>query len=105
MRRKPHLKPSEIYWLLRDLDNEGLLYLLAIAGKKHIQKAVSQFVTSLKDVQPLISGQTLLDEGYRPGPQFRTMLNQLVEAQLNGQVHTPPEALSYIRSRYPLEKD
>lgn len=105
MLNRPHLKPSEIYWLLQDLDIEGLLYLIAIAQKKYIQKAVSQFVTSFKNVQPLISGQALLEEGYKPGPLYRKMLNHLIEAQLNGQVHSPEQAMNYIRARYPLDNN
>lgn len=102
MLRRPHMKPSEIYWLLQDLNIEGLLYLFAIARKKFIQKAVSQFVTNLRNTQPLITGQNLLDEGYKPGPLFRTMLNHLIEAQLNGAVNSKSQAIQFLKSRYRL---
>ncbi len=100
MLRRPYLKPSEIYWLLLDLENEGLLYLMTIARKKYIQKAVSQFVTSLRDTTPLVSGRDLQKLGYTPGPQFRTMMNHVLEAQLNGTVRTKKEALALVKSRY-----
>ncbi len=105
MQRRPRMKPSEIYWLLQDLDIEGLLYLIAIAQKKYIQKAVSQFVTNFRNTEPLLNGQALVNEGYRPGPLFRTMLNHLIEAQLNDQISTTAEALEYIHSRFPMEKE
>ncbi|GAB4337231.1 MAG: CBS domain-containing protein [Desulfobulbaceae bacterium] len=105
MLRRPYMKPSEIYWLLKELDSEGLLYLMAVARKKHIQKAVSQYVTRLGSEQPLITGRDLQNMGYRPGPLFRTMLNHVIEAQLNGVIETRDQALEFIREHYPLPAD
>ncbi len=102
MLTRPRLKPSEIYWLLRELDNEGLLYLMAVARKKYIQKWVSQYVTHLRSVQPMITGKDLQQRGYRPGPDFKTMLNHLIEAQLDGKVTSQEEALAFIDRQYPL---
>ena len=102
MQSRPFMKPSEVYWLLVDLENEGLLYLMAIARKKHTQQAVSRYVTSMRKVRPLISGRDLQELGYRSGPAFRTMLNHLIEAQLNGEVNSREEAIELIQRNYPL---
>lgn len=102
MLHRPHMKPSEIYWLLQDLDNEGLLYLMSIARKKQIQKAVSQYVTRLDSEEPLLKGADLQRLGYRPGPSFKTMLNHVLEAQLNGEIRTREEAVRFVRTLYPL---
>uniref|UniRef100_UPI004056363A CBS domain-containing protein n=1 Tax=Candidatus Electronema sp. TaxID=2698783 RepID=UPI004056363A len=101
MLRRPVLRPSEIYWLLRGLDNEGLLCLMVIARKKHIQEAVSRYVTALRDTRPLISGQDLLELGLQPGPQFKQLLNHVLEAQLDGVVGNKEEALSLARKLFP----
>ncbi|MDW7773476.1 MAG: CBS domain-containing protein [Desulfobulbaceae bacterium] len=103
MLHRPYMKPSEIYWLLHDLENEGLLYLMAIARKKHIQKAVSQYVTQLDNAKPLIRGMDLQEMGYTPGPGYRAMLNHVIEGQLNGEIRTHKEALEFIRKHYPLD--
>jgi len=100
--KRPFVKPSEIYWLFADLDNEGLLYLMTIARKKHIQQAVSLYVTSLRMVTPLINGNELMEMGYKPGPNFRAMLNHLIEVQLDGLVQTKDEAVNFIASTYPV---
>ncbi|MHB8790431.1 MAG: CBS domain-containing protein [Desulfobulbaceae bacterium] len=102
MLHRPYLKPSEIYWLLRDLDNEGLLYLMAISRKKQIQKAISQYVTRLDSEQPLLRGSDLQSMGYAPGPSFRTILNHVIEAQLNGEIRTREEAEQFVRAHYPV---
>jgi tRNA nucleotidyltransferase (CCA-adding enzyme) len=97
MLRHSFLKPSEIYWLLRELDNEGLLCLMVIARKKHIQEAVSRYVTSLRDIRPLLNGQDLLELGLKPGPQFRPLLNQIIEAQLDGEINGREEAMVLVK--------
>jgi tRNA nucleotidyltransferase (CCA-adding enzyme) len=94
MLRRPLLKASEIYWLLRDIDNEGLLYLMVIARKKYIQQAVSHYVTNLRDTKPLISGQDLLELGLQPSPLFRSVLNQVLAAQLDGEFDSKETAIT-----------
>lgn len=103
MQCRPFLKASEIYWLLRDLDNEGLLCLMVIARKKHLQQAVSRYVTNLRDIRPLINGQDLLELGLQPGAVFRTLLNQIIEAQLNGEVSNKEEALALVQKLHSEE--
>lgn len=101
MLKRTLLKPSEIYWLLGELDNEGLLYLMTIARRRYIQQAVSLYVTSLRKAAPLVSGDELKSMGYIPGPQFRAMLNHLIEVQLDGEVTSHEQALAFIASHYP----
>ena len=100
MLQRPLLRPSEIYWLLLDLENVGLLYLMAIARKNHIKKAVSMFVTTLRDTKPLISGHDLEKLGFSPGPIFRTIINHVLEAQLDGEIATKEEALALVKKQY-----
>lgn len=103
MQKRSHLKPSEIYWLLGELENEGLLYLMTIARKRYIQKAVSLYVTSLRQVAPLVDGEDLKAMGYLPGPQFRVMRNHLIEVQLDGEVTDRDQAMAFLRGHYPPE--
>ncbi|PIE57154.1 MAG: prohead protease [Desulfobulbus propionicus] len=99
---RPFMKPSEIYWLLGELDNEGLLYLMAIARKKYMYNAVKLFITTYRDIQPILDGTDLKDMGYQTGPSFRTMLNHLIEAQLNGKIADREDAKIFIGDNYPL---
>ncbi len=100
MLRRPYLKTSEIYWLLLALENEGLLYLITIARKNHIKKAVSLFVTNLRDTKAVISGNDLKKMGFSPGPLYKTMINFVLEAQLDGQVHNKEEAMSLVKDNF-----
>ena len=102
MHQRASLKPSEIYWLLSDLQPEGWLHLMTMARKRYIQQAVSLFVTGLRKVRPLVSGEELKDLGYVPGPQFRAMLNHLIERQLDGEITSSQQAIDFIRTSYPI---
>lgn len=97
----PHTRPSEIHRMLGELNNEGLLYLMAIARKRAVQQAASLYLARLRGTRPLIGGNTLKAMGYRPGPHFTAMLGHLVAKQLDGEIATPEEAQDFIRSQYP----
>ena len=51
---------------------------------------------------PLLTGEDLIRLGYHPGPQFREMLGALEDAQLEGNLHTREEALSFVSRAFPL---
>lgn len=99
----PAMQPADLYWLLDPLENEGLLYLMSITRKKHIRQQVSHYVTRLRSMQTLISGQDLMQLGYTPGTLFRTMMNHVLGAQLNGEISNKEEALALIQQKYPLD--
>lgn len=48
--------------------------------------------------QPLITGDDLIQAGYKPGPQFKEMLTAVEDAQLDGSISTKEEALSLVES-------
>ena len=52
--------------------------------------------------RPLITGRELIVAGYKPGAGFREMLRVAEDAQLEGMVATPEEALKLVRERFPL---
>jgi tRNA nucleotidyltransferase (CCA-adding enzyme) len=102
MARRRTMSNSEIYRLLCNLDNEGLLYLMAIARKNDIKMAVSSYVTTLRRTRPQLTGQRLKEMGYKPGPAFTTMLNDLMDIRLDGLVRNEAEEEAFIRKNYPL---
>jgi tRNA nucleotidyltransferase (CCA-adding enzyme) len=99
------LRPSEIYWLLQDRSHESLLYVIAMARKKTAKMAVSHYVTHLRHTTTYIQGVDLKEMGFKTGPIFRTILNHLLEAKLDGEVHSRAEEIKYIKRNYPLKKN
>ena len=51
---------------------------------------------------PLLRGDDLIAQGYAPGPIFKEILQAVEDAQLEGKIQTPEEALSLVRERFPL---
>jgi len=49
---------------------------------------------------PLLTGRELIAAGYTPGPQFKPMLQAVEDAQLEGAITTPEEALVLVRERF-----
>jgi poly(A) polymerase len=48
----------------------------------------------------LVTGAELIAAGYRPGPEFKAMLEVAEDAQLEGAVHTTEEAMRLIAARF-----
>ena len=52
----------------------------------------------------LVSGRDLIEAGYRPGPDFKTMLEFAEDAQLEGSVQTKGEGLRLVQDRFGLPR-
>ncbi len=55
-----------------------------------------------EEIRPalLLTGADLIQAGYRPGPRFREMLIAAEDAQLEGVVRTPGEALALVEAEF-----
>jgi poly(A) polymerase len=49
---------------------------------------------------PLLTGRELIAAGYQPGPRFKQILHAVEDAQLEGAIHTPEEAMALVRNRF-----
>ena len=102
--RTRRLRTSEIYWLLQERSHESLLYIIAMARKKTAKKAVSHFVTHLRHYKTHVQGAYLKKMGYKSGPIYKTILNHLLEAKLDGVVESRADEIEFIKLNYPLKK-
>ena len=50
--------------------------------------------------QPLLTGRELIAAGYKPGPAFKQMLQAVEDAQLEGPITTPEEAMALVRESW-----
>jgi putative nucleotidyltransferase with HDIG domain len=48
---------------------------------------------------PLLTGRELIAAGYRPGPMFGIVLSEIEDAQLEGRISSPEEALRMAREK------
>ncbi len=99
--RREVVANSEIYWLLKELSIEGLLYLMALARKNQAKKAVSNYVTRLRYTRTDLTGNDLMALGYQPGPEFKMILNDLLDARLDDQISSREEEIALLHRLHP----
>ena len=58
--------------------------------------------TPPEQVRPprLLTGDDLVQMGYRPGPAFKAILEAVEEAQLDGTLHTHEEAIQLVQAKF-----
>jgi poly(A) polymerase len=94
-RFEEHLELARIHGLAGDSDLGGYEF------------ALRKFVAWPREViapPPLISGQSLIEMGYSPGPLFSEILTQVENEQLEGRLTSPQQALDFVRTRYEQER-
>jgi tRNA nucleotidyltransferase (CCA-adding enzyme) len=91
------LKPAEVYHLLSGLSDETLLILMAKSKGDTVKRHVSAFLTTYRHVKLNLTGTDLTAMGLKPGPQFKQILAQLLDARLNGDVRTDTEERQFVQ--------
>lgn len=95
--RRAPLRPSETVAILTGLSEECLVFLLAKNASETAKRYVSQYLTTYRDVKPVLTGRALQACGLKPGPLYRTILDRLTEARLNGEVHSEAEERALVK--------
>ena len=95
---KSTLKPSETYQLLSGLSDETLLGLMAKSKGEVVKRQVSAFLTTYQHVKPILTGADLKAMGLKPGPEFKQILDRLLDAHLNGEIKTEAEERAIVRA-------
>ena len=89
--KQPPLKPSAVVRLLQDMPDEALVAMMAQSASDQVKRQVSAFLTSYQHVKPVLTGVELKAMGLKPGPQFKKILERLLDARLNGEVKSESE--------------
>jgi tRNA nucleotidyltransferase (CCA-adding enzyme) len=89
----PEMKASAIYRLLSGVPLEVLAFVRAHHPEPSVEARLERFLTTLHDIQPLITGTDLIAQGFRPGPRLGAVLRAVFDAQLDGVISTREDAL------------
>jgi len=100
LKRVPQMRRSSLYHLLTQSPQEGLFFAMAKGEEANIRPAFSLYFTELIKIKPRLNGHSLQAMGYRPGPQFKKMLDGLRDARLNGQVKTLDDERAFVARRF-----
>ncbi len=96
LRRTP-VHRSEIYYWLRELPVEILLYMMAKTTDEEVKKFVSLYFTQLQSVHCMITGHDLREMGLPPGPRYREILDRVMQARLDNEVESRDDELALAR--------
>ncbi len=94
--------PSQIVLLLRRYDL-SMLILVAVRNSRLIRRQIWHYFTVLRHVQPLLNGNDLKKLGYKPSPQFKQILDNLLAATLDGVIKDKNSAEEYLAKYYPIK--
>ncbi|MCK5162947.1 MAG: CBS domain-containing protein [Desulfobacula sp.] len=86
---------QDLYWALINFKTEYILYMMALAKDDDTRKAISNFYTHQREIKPYIKGRDLIKIGIPSGPVFSTILNQVLNAKLDGQLKTKKEEIKF----------
>lgn len=93
-------RPSQVVRLLRQYELPSLI-LIAVASPRWVRRRIWQYLRRWSRVKPLLNGHDLKQLGYKPGPDYRSMLDDLLAATLDGTIGDRAEAETFVTQRYP----
>jgi tRNA nucleotidyltransferase (CCA-adding enzyme) len=91
------LPASRVYDLLAPLDTEAILLMMAKAKQERARKYLSLYLTHLRNVKVTLTGDDLKRLGVPPGPRYRELLAELLDAKLDGAVSTRDDELLFVK--------
>jgi tRNA nucleotidyltransferase (CCA-adding enzyme) len=78
------------------------LVLLAVQSRRSIRRKIWQYLTNWANIQPPLNGNDLKQLGYKPGPQYRQILDTLLAATLDQVIQNEADAKAFLAEHYPL---
>ncbi|AFZ00198.1 Polynucleotide adenylyltransferase region [Calothrix sp. PCC 6303] len=93
---------SQVVKLLRQYDL-GTLILIGTGTTRLIRGQIWRYLTILQHIQAPLNGNDLKKMGYKPSPQFKEMIDNLLTATLDGVVVDFESAQNYVIQHYSNE--
>ena len=98
LRRFPVNDPVEVHKIFSNLELEIVLFLMALSKDRKIQKVISHYLTELRNIKTILTGDDLKGMGIQPGPVYSKILRKLLEEKLRGLVKTRENEEKFVRS-------
>ncbi len=92
----PLRDPADIYRLLHPLKLEVILFAMALSRDRQKQKAISRYLTELRHVKPLLTGEDLKKMGISPGPVYSNLLRELLHEKMRGKLQTREDEERFV---------
>jgi tRNA nucleotidyltransferase (CCA-adding enzyme) len=89
-----------IYKVLSPLPPEILLFSMAKAKNERVKKYISTFFTKLKGTEVHLKGRDLINMGFKPGPLFKEIFEDILAAKLQGEVIARDDEIEYVKGKF-----
>jgi tRNA nucleotidyltransferase (CCA-adding enzyme) len=90
---------SEIYTFLRQYQKVSLI-LVAVRSAKSLRHTIWQYLTQISQIKAPLDGNDLKALGYKPGPIYKQILDDLLTATLDGQISDRAQAEAFVKKNY-----
>ncbi len=87
---------SQIVKLLSKYDLQMLIEI-GCRSAIGIRQQIWKYLTVWSQIQPLLTGKDLQQLGYKPGPQYRQILDNLFAATLDGEISDRASAAAFLK--------
>ncbi|RJQ45035.1 MAG: CBS domain-containing protein [Nitrospiraceae bacterium] len=91
---------KEIYHILRPLSIQTILFTMAKAGNREQKKAVSHYLTLLRNIKPELSGKDLQEMGLAPGPLYKKILAAVLDARLERKIRSRNDEIRFVKEKF-----
>jgi len=93
------VRASEVYWACRDLPVEALLLAVIVQGSEQARDRVALYLRELRHVRPRLNGDHLIALGYPRGPLVGTVLREILDRRLDGELPSVEAETEYAQER------
>jgi tRNA nucleotidyltransferase (CCA-adding enzyme) len=94
---EPALTPSRIYQLLHGHSQPALNAIYLACDLPVAKQNINLFLTKLRYIKPVLTGNDLQKMGIAPGPQMKEILDRLLHARLDGKVTDKKGEVEMVR--------
>ena len=92
-------EPSDIYQVLNPFPLEAQLLAYCAPNISEIQRIkIGDYLMNLRNIEPIINGNDLINWGEKPGKSIETLLQELFQHQLNGRIKTKSDGFMRYQS-------
>ncbi|WP_299407185.1 CBS domain-containing protein [Acaryochloris sp. IP29b_bin.148] len=95
--------PSQIAALLTSYDIAQLI-LVAAYSTLRVRQWLWHYLQDWSTRKPLLTGKDLIQLGYQPGRQFKSMLAAIWAATLDGELQHADQARHWVQQQFPLSR-
>lgn len=101
--KKSELKPSFLYRTLQGLPIEVFVFIVLKARSRLVETRVYQYLTRMRKVRIRTTGDRLKKMGYKQGPLFKKILQELLWAKLDGIVKSLSSETKFVIDNFPKD--